>query len=223
VRFNTCVHRETGERPSERLARERAALHAIPDAPYNVALGETRTVSWSSIISFQGARYSVPYQLCEEVVFVRRDGDEVVIVATDANGAREVARHLVGQRGQRPCATSTIRRAAATPSASPVPLLAEEAEFLAIGEGARRYLAEAAITGQRHIEEAAAEAVALVGRTEPGPVDEALGLAALAGRFEPGDLASILRTRREPLRRIGEEHSLQTGTAGWAGLGEEGR
>ncbi|HEY6461229.1 MAG TPA: hypothetical protein VIY73_13785 [Polyangiaceae bacterium] len=68
-----------------------------------------------------------------------------------------------------------------------------------------------------------AEAVALVGRGEPGPVDEARGLAALAGRFAPGDLSSILRTRREPLRRIGEEHSLQPGTAGWAGLGEDGR
>ncbi|HEY6461228.1 MAG TPA: hypothetical protein VIY73_13780 [Polyangiaceae bacterium] len=60
ARCNTRVHRETGERPSERLAREQAALHAIPDAPYTVALGETRTVSWSSVISFQGARYSVP-------------------------------------------------------------------------------------------------------------------------------------------------------------------
>lgn len=72
TRFNTRVHRETGERPVDRLARERAELHTIPAEPYSVALGETRSVSWSSLISFQGSRYSVPYQLCEEVVFVRR-------------------------------------------------------------------------------------------------------------------------------------------------------
>ena len=57
-------------------------------------------MSWSSLISFQGSRYSVPYQLCEEVVFVRRDGDEVVITATDLNGAKEVARHQVAGKGQ---------------------------------------------------------------------------------------------------------------------------
>ncbi|HEX4218314.1 MAG TPA: hypothetical protein VHZ02_08095 [Acidimicrobiales bacterium] len=58
-------------RPIDRLVVEQAQLHAIPAEPYSVALGETRSVSWSSLISFQGSRYSVPYQLCEEVVFVR--------------------------------------------------------------------------------------------------------------------------------------------------------
>ena len=51
---------ETGERPIDRLALEQAQLHAVPAEPYTVAFGETRTVSWSSLISFQGARYSVP-------------------------------------------------------------------------------------------------------------------------------------------------------------------
>jgi len=100
LRFNTRVHREIDARPVDRLEIERGELHAIPAEPYSVALGETRSVSWSSLISFQGARYSVPYQLCQEVVFVRRDGDDVVITAADATGAREVARHKATGRGQ---------------------------------------------------------------------------------------------------------------------------
>lgn len=221
VRFNTRVHRETRERPVDRLVRELPHLHQVPDAPYAVALGETRMVSWSSLISFQGARYSVPYQLCEEVVFVRRDGDEVVIVATDVNGAREVARHPVGHKGQMTLLDEHYPSRPTRPEREPKPTSHLEAKFLAIGEGAHRYLAEACASGQRNIEDVMAEALALVESSDPGLVDEALGVAALAGRFGSGDLASILSARREPLRRIGEVHSLQPGTARWAQLGEE--
>ena len=36
------------------LTEERHRLHALPEAPYTAALGETRKVSWSSTISFGG-------------------------------------------------------------------------------------------------------------------------------------------------------------------------
>ena len=78
-----------------------------------------------------------------------------------------------------------------------------------------------AATGERHLDERMAEAIALAERSTSVVLDEALGLAALAGRFAQGDLVSILSTRREPPRRIGEDHSLQPGTAGWARLGED--
>lgn len=223
TRCNTRVHRETGERPVDRLARERAELHAIPAEPYSVALGETRSVSWSSLVSFQGSRYSVPYQLCEEVVFVRRDGDEVVITATDEGGAREVARHRVAGKGQVTLLDAHYPDRPAGPERAPRATTTGEAAFLAIGEGAKRCLAEMAATGERHLDERMAEAVALAATTEGGRLDEALGLAALVGRFAPGDLVSILAARREPRRRIGEGHSLQPGTAGWARLGERSR
>ena len=223
LRFNTRVHRETGERPVNRLAIEQAELHAIPVEPYSVALGETRSVSWSSLISFQGSRYSVPYQLCEEVVFVRRDGDEVVITATDATGATEVARHKVAGKGQITLVDAHYPERPSGPERAPKAATASEANFLAIGEGAKRYLAEMAAAGERHLDDRMAEAIALSDTTDRGRLDEALGLAALAGRFAPGDLVSILNTRREPRRRIGEGHSLQPGTSGWARLGDEGR
>jgi transposase len=223
IRFNTRVHRETGARPVDRLVIEATQLHPIPAEPYSVALGETRTVSWSSLISFQGSRYSVPYQLCEEVVFVRREGTEVVITASDQNGAREVARHQVAGKGQLTLSDEHYPERPAHPERAPKPTTPAEAEFLAIGEGAKRYLAEMAATGERHLDERMRDAVSMSSSVDRGQLDEALGLAALAGRFAPGDLASILASRREPPRRIGESHSLQPGTASWARLGEEDR
>ncbi|MGH9208860.1 MAG: IS21 family transposase [Acidimicrobiales bacterium] len=223
TRFNTRVHRETTARPIERLVVEQAQLHAIPTEPYTVALGETRSVSWSSLISFQGSRYSVPYQLCEEVVFVRREGDEVVITATDRNGPRQVARHRVAAKGQLSLSNEHYPVRRVRPERAPKATTSAEATFLAIGEGAKRYLAEMAATGERHLDERMRQAVEMSDSFDRGHLDEALGLAALAGRFAPGDLASILAARKEPLRRIGEAHSLQPGTQAWAPLGEEDR
>ena len=58
------------DRPTSRRSVGRRAGRAArhPGRALLGGLGETRSVSWSSLISFQGSRYSVPYQLCEEVV-----------------------------------------------------------------------------------------------------------------------------------------------------------
>jgi transposase len=218
-RFNTRVHRETAARPVDRLAIERQALHAIPVEPYTVALGETRTVSWSSLVSFQGSRYSVPHTLCEEVVFCRRDGNQVVIVAPGPDGAGEVARHPVGAKGQLVLRDEHYPPRPAHPERTPAPRTTTEAKLCALGEGARRYLAEMAATGARHLDERMAEAIDMAAAVERGILDDALGLAALAGRFDDGDLASILAARREPPRRMTERHSLQPGTRPWGRLG----
>ncbi|HLG68171.1 MAG TPA: IS21 family transposase [Acidimicrobiales bacterium] len=218
-RFNTRVHRVTGVRPAERLEVERPHLHRVPDEPYTVTFGQTRSVSWSSLVSFEGARYSVPHRYCAEVVFVRRDGDEIVITATDETGGREVARHPVAAKGQMVLDDGHYPPRRRHPERTPRATSAREAEFLAIGEGARRYVVEAAASGERHIDERMTEALVLLSSADRGVLDEALGLAALAGRFAAGDLTSILATRREPLRRITEDHSLQPGTAAWSRLG----
>lgn len=222
-RFNTRVHRETNARPKDRLVIERAQLHLVPPEPYSVALGETRSVSWSSLISFQGSRYSVPYQLCQEVVFVRREGDEVVIVATESTGPREVARHLVADKGQMTLKDEHYPDRPKRPERVPKPTTTKEVEFCAIGEGAKRYLVEMAASGYRHLDERMREALVLKGSSATGLLDEALGLAALAGRFGAGDLASIMASRRGAHRRIREVHSLQPGTSAWSRLGEDDR
>ena len=63
------------------------------------------------------------------------------------------------------------------------------------------------------------EAVCLAALHGVGPVDEALGLAAMAGRFWEGDLESILVHAAGALVvRSGspDEHSLAQGTSSWS-------
>ncbi len=69
--LNARAHAVTRRPPLEALAEERPHLHAIPDAPFSAAFGESRTVSWSGTVSFHGARYSVPDRLCDSAVWVR--------------------------------------------------------------------------------------------------------------------------------------------------------
>jgi hypothetical protein len=85
-RFNTRPHAVTRLPPVELLERERDHLHAVPAAPYTVAFGESRAVSWSSTVAFRGARYSVPYTYRDLRVWVRATGGEVVIVADGPTG-----------------------------------------------------------------------------------------------------------------------------------------
>ena len=63
---------------------------------------------------------------------------------------------------------------------------------MAIGDGAERWLAEAAASGAPRIRSKMVRAVELAAVVGAGTVDGALGLAAMAGRFDEGDLASII-------------------------------
>ena len=223
ARFNGRPHAITRRIPAEMLEEERQHLHPIPEAPYTVAFGESRRVSWSSTVAFSGARYSVPVAHRDTRVFVRQVADEIVIVASESSGPREIARHrrvAAGHASIRdehypPRKGDPLERRAKATNAS-------EAAFLALGEGARRFLAEAAAIGARGIEARMSEAVALAKVVGAAKVDEALGLAAFAGRFGDGDLASILEARRTEPLRADPSSSLQQGTASWAALGTAG-
>ena len=76
---NGREHRVTRRPPVEMLTEERHRLHALPEAPYTAALGETRKVSWNSTISFGAVTYSVPHTRADETVWVRVDGDHLVV------------------------------------------------------------------------------------------------------------------------------------------------
>jgi hypothetical protein len=108
----------------------------------------------------------------------------------------------------------------------PKPVTAEEAAFLAIGDGAAQWLLEAAASGTNRIRSKMADAVTLAKLHGPDAVDRALGTAALAGRFRDNDLRSIIdhqqRTAGEVPQQRSEEHSLQPGTSAWARLGRNG-
>jgi hypothetical protein len=225
---NTREHRGTGRIPDVELQAERSRLHPLPAQPVTVAFGQTRRVGWDATISVDGARYSVPYQHVDDRVWVRWAGDELVVTIIEPDGAREITRHPRGQRG-RP-SINDAHYPADHPGRRVVPgdrtpratNPAEEA-FLAIGDGAKAWLVEAAATGAGRVRSKMAEAVTFAKLHGNTAVDQALGTAALAGRFADRDLASILAHQQTgptgPTTRASETHSLQPGTAGWAGFG----
>jgi hypothetical protein len=97
---------------------------------------------------------------------------------------------------------------------------AAEAEFLAIGDGARTWLIEAAAVGTSRVKSKMAEAVTLARLHDRERLDWALGHAATFGRFADGDLTSILDANPpSTLRAAHDDHSLQTGTRAWDNFG----
>ncbi len=226
---NSRPHRETGRVPDQALAEELLRLHPVVEQPYAAAFGRTRRVMWDSTISYSGVRYSVPHELLDERVWVRLDGNEVVITHQDRSGPVEVARHPHASKGHPQINDAHYPERAGDPTQrQPRARSAEDADFLAIGDGAAQWLEEAAAAGTVRIRSKMGEAVSLAKLYGHPALDQALGTAALAGRFGETDLASILTHQRqqrdpggsEPIR-ASEEHSLQTGTRAWADFGKE--
>lgn len=217
TKVNSREHRITRRVPADMLAEEQQRLHRLPDVAFTAAFGETRKVSWSSTISFGGVVYSVPHTLVDETVWVRVEGDEIVATHVTDRGAVEVARHRRSTPGSpmiddahyppRPDGPGDRKPKATNP---------EETEFLALGEGARLWLVEAAAAGTARVKVKMAEAVTLARLYGREQVDWALGHAAAYGRFGDGDIESILANRPTgEQRRAGESHSLQPSTKAW--------
>lgn len=222
-RFNNRIHSVTKERPVDRLVRELEALHEVPVEPYTAVFGETRAVSWSSTISFRGARYSVPHTWMGKRVWVRVSGDEIVITAEVGEAATEIARHLVVGRGEASIVDAHYPERRESPERTPRATNRFEESFLQIGSGAQRWLIEAAGQGTRGIEGLMGEAVALTELWDPQMIDEALGLAATVGRFGVGDIESIVTARRQEPVPPPVGFSLQPGTRAWSQYGNDNR
>jgi transposase len=226
---NSRRHRVTRRAPVEMLAEERARLHPVPAHPHTVAFGTTRVVPANTpMVSFEAGQYSVPHTLLGETVWVRVHGrgadEQVVIVHLGEHGPVEVARHHRAQPGSPRLADEHFPpRPAGALNRTPRARNAAEAEFLALGAGARLWLVEAAAAGATKMRVKMAEALALAKLFDPGEVDWALGHAAVHGRFAEADLASILdHHARQPSdgeHRAGEGSSLTQGTSAWARLG----
>jgi hypothetical protein len=228
-RVNGRVHRETAAVPAGRLAAEREMLHPLPAEPYALALGDERLVADDQTIRFGSVRYSTPPGHAGTRVWCRVAGEELVITGRTAAGAAELARHRLSVPG------SPVIRDEHYPhhpggnrprQPRPRPRTEAETAFLAIGDGAHRWLTEAAAAGASRIRSKMARAVELAAVVGTGRVDAALGLAAIAGRFADGDLASVIDHLAAEGGTAGvvtadESHSAQPGTAGWARLGAE--
>ena len=226
---NARVHRVTRRAPVQMLAEERSRLHPLPAAPYTVAFGTTRTVGRNTpLVTFDGAQYSVPHQLLGQQVWVhahgRGDGEQIVIVHVGDAGPVEVARHNRAMPGSPRLDDGHFPAPpAGALGRAPRPKNAADADFLALGDGARLWLTEAAAAGATKMRVKMADAVATAKLVGAEAVDWALGHAAVHARFAEADLASILAHHANaaagPAQRAGEDRSLTQGTAGWAALG----
>jgi hypothetical protein len=154
-------------------------------------------------------------------VWVRRHGEQVVITHAGPAGPAEVARHQVTAPGSP--RVDDAHYPPAPPGAlnrTPRPRTSGEAQFLAIGDGAALWLAEAAAAGASRVRAKMARAVQLAALHGAAAADRALGQAAAAGRFGDGDLAAILAHQASAAEgepsRAGEQSSLAQGTSGWA-------
>jgi len=191
---NTRPHRATRKAPVFLLEQEREHMHRLPRLPHTLCFGQTRKVDRQATVSVGEAIYSVPHTLIGEQVWVRADAEQLVVVhVNDAQGPREVARHLLTTPG-RPSINDQHYppRPAGALERKPRARNGEERAFLQIGEGAERWLKRAAAQGTSRIRRKMAEAVDLAKLHGSGPVNDALERCASYGRFADGDLASIL-------------------------------
>ena len=226
-KVNGRVHRETARRPVDALAEERTRLHALPDEPYVVALGEMRTVDDSQTIRFGSVRYSTPPGHVDAQVWCRVHGEQLVIVARTDAGLREIARHQLSTPGNPQILEEHYPHHPASPAPRPprpAPVSEREREFLALGAGANAWLIEAGANGAQRVRTKMAQAVELAALVGDQLVDQALGIAATAGRFGDGDVLSIvehLAAGGSPHAAlpVDETHSAQPGTEVWKELG----
>jgi transposase len=227
VHVNARPHAETRRPPLDMLAEERSRMHPLPAEAFTAALGETRIVRDDQTVRFGSVRYSLPKAWIGQEVWCRVHGDELVMVGRGPAGLVEAARHQLSTPGHPRILDEHYPDHPGGNGPKIRPLRAKddaERAFLAIGDGAERWLREACGTGVARIRTKMAKAVELAALVGATPVDRALGMAALAGRFDEGDLASIVEhlgrhDAVEDLVFANDVYSAQTGTAAWEGFG----
>jgi transposase len=224
VEVNARVHRVTRRVPADMLAEEATRLHRVPDEPHTVVFGLARRVPVNTpMVTFEHGQYSVPQHLLGELVWVRVHGagtdEQVIVVHHGDRGPVEVARHRRATAGSpQVCGDHFGGPSTKQPGQYRVrPRSQAEEEFLAIGDGARVWLGEAAAAGTQKIRAKMDAAVTLAKVAGNTRVDWALGHAAVNGRFGHTDLASILNAHPPTTtRRATESRSLAQGTSSWA-------
>jgi len=223
---NARPHSETGRAPKDALAEERGHLHVLPREPYTAALGETRTVEDDQTIRYGSVRYSTPPSWVGKQVWCRVEGEELVMVGAGEQGLQEVWRHQLSVPGRPQILAEHYPdhpNGRGTMQPRVRPQREDERAFLAIGEGAERWLRGAAASGAVRVRAKMAQATELALLFGSQQVNEALSRAAGAGRFGEDDLVSILSHahRSQPLHvvRADESFSAQQGTSAWEGFG----
>jgi hypothetical protein len=154
-------------------------------------------------------------------------GAELIIVARSGSGLAEIARHQLSTPGNPRIADEHYPHhpgGNGPRQPRPRPRTAAEAAFLELGEGAARWLIEAAAAGTQRVRSKMARAVELAAVVGAANVGQALGMAAITGRFAEEDLPAIVdhlavAGQASAAVTADEAHSAQPGTSSWAALG----
>ncbi len=104
---NQRIHGTTHEQPAQRWNLERTRLHALANRPpYPYVDDELRRVARDAYVSWQGSRYSVPWQYAGKEVWVRERAGRVEvhygaerIAVHDGAGRHRVVTHAEHHRG----------------------------------------------------------------------------------------------------------------------------
>ena len=80
---NTRPHRATRQPPVDLLAQEHEHMHRLPRLPHTLCFGQTRKVDRQATVSVGDAIYSVPHELIGERVWVRAEGEQLIVVHVD--------------------------------------------------------------------------------------------------------------------------------------------
>src|SRR5262249_39641895 len=106
------VHGTTGETPVARLARERAALLALPPSPYLPLAALGRRASRDGVVSYRGNAYSVPDTLTRAILEPRPPLTGLLLFA---DGQLLAIPPLLEGRGERRLAPAHRRARTAPP------------------------------------------------------------------------------------------------------------
>jgi transposase len=90
------IHSTTRERPIDRFEQEKNLLTPLPSLPFVGTHEEMRKVSWDCLVSFDGSRYSVPWQYAGKQVWLRPSQGRKLLVRNQ-NG-QEIAMHEIAAR-----------------------------------------------------------------------------------------------------------------------------
>ena len=186
-KVNGREHRVTRRAPAEMLVEEQARLHRLPDGRSRRRSGRPARCHGRRRSASVGSPTRFPHQLIDDEVWVRVDGDEIVAthVAVDRCGRGRPPPAVHAGHTRIDDAHYPPRPAGrAEPATQSRPTRAE-AEFLALGDGARMWLVEAAAAGTSRVKVKMADAVT----------------ARPAARCRAGRLGARPRRHLRPFRR----------------------
>src|SRR5712692_3203594 len=197
---NCRVHGTTQERPCDRLAVEREHLLPMADKPeFDCSILHLRKVSRDCMVSFEANRYSVPYALAGQVVYVYADPERLRVRFKDQWVATHARVHGKGQMICEPQHYEGLVRRQEDRNWEQV-----RAEFLQLGGHAADYL-EGLVQSQKGNARYHAERIVRLKEDHTAEqIDQALEQALRYGALGFRTIANICRQRKALRAQMGQ-------------------